>query len=402
MTASKLKSAYVPHDIAAPLAGATSGVLSGLTVAIKDMFDIAGERASGGSPAWLEAQQPAQRHSAVVEQVLDAGATIVGKTVCDEFFYSISGVNHHFGTPLNPRAPSRIPGGSSSGSASAASAGSCDIAIGSDTGGSVRVPAAHCGVYGIRTSRGRMNMRGAMSMAPSFDAGGWFSASPGPFALAGKALLRDYKTSEIGISRVAIAKDAFATADEEVAEFTMGFLKSVSHEFGAAMCEITAAGAEIEVWREAFRVTQAYEVWKTFGPFVTERQPALGPGIAERMRVAASITDVDVEASRIVLCRAADRLHQLSSQGTVMVLPTCPAIPPSLEASAEQLEDYRIRTVRLICMASIAGLPQVTLPFGTIDGAPVGISFMGWRGSDEVLLELATRLAPYMGTHASR
>jgi amidase len=247
-----------------------------------------------------------------------------------------------------------------------------------------------------------MDMRGAMSMAPSFDAGGWFSASPGPFALAGKALLRDYKTSQTGISRLAIAGDAFATADEEVAAFTMSFLKSVSHEFGATMCEISAAGDQIEVWREAFRVTQAYEVWKTFGPFVKERQPTLGPGIAERMRVAASITDVDVEASRLVLGRAADRLHELACEGTVIVLPTCPAIPPRLEASAEQLEDYRIRTVRLICMASIAGLPQVTLPFGTIGGAPVGISFMGWRGSDEVLLELATRLAPYMGAQASR
>src|SRR5690606_24263239 len=122
--------------------------------------------------------------AAVVDQILGAGGSIIGKTICDEFFYSVSGVNAHYGTPLNPRAPGRIPGGSSCGSASAASAGACDIAIGSDTGGSVRVPASLCGIYGIRTTRGRMDLRGAMAMAPSFDAGGWFAATPGIFLRA--------------------------------------------------------------------------------------------------------------------------------------------------------------------------------------------------------------------------
>src|SRR5262249_8427551 len=159
-------SAFVPHDIKAPLIGAPSGPLSGLSIAVKDMYDIAGERVSGGSPTWLAAQTAAKTNSAVVGQLLPAGGTITRQTLFAEYVYSITGTNFHYGTPLNPRAPDRIPGGSSSGSASACSAGACDIAIGSDTGGSVRVPASLCGVYGIRTTRGRVDLRGAMSMAP--------------------------------------------------------------------------------------------------------------------------------------------------------------------------------------------------------------------------------------------
>ena len=137
------QSPFVPHDLKQPLSGRGEGPLSGLSVVVKDMYDIAGERTGGGSPAWLAAQKPAERHSAVVQAVLDAGATITGKTICDEFFYSVSGINAHYGTPLNARAPDRIPGGSSSGSVAACAAGCCDIAIGSDTGGSVRVPAVY-------------------------------------------------------------------------------------------------------------------------------------------------------------------------------------------------------------------------------------------------------------------
>ena len=136
-----------------------TGPLAGLTVVIKDMYDIAGERTGGGNPDWLAAQQPATKNAAVVQKLLDAGATITGKTICDEFFYSVAGVNAHYGTPVNPRAPDRLPGGSSSGSASAAASDACDFAIGSDTGGSIRVPSSFCGLYGIRTTHGRVESR---------------------------------------------------------------------------------------------------------------------------------------------------------------------------------------------------------------------------------------------------
>ena len=159
--------------------GAATGLLAGLTVVVKDMYDIVGSRTGGGSPEWLAEQKPATRNATVVEQILAAGAIITGKTICDEFFYSVTGVNAHYGTPRNLRAPGRLPGGSSSGSAAACGANACDFAIGSDTGGSVRIPASFNGLYGLRPTHGRIDLAGAMAMAPSFDVGGWFANAPG-------------------------------------------------------------------------------------------------------------------------------------------------------------------------------------------------------------------------------
>ncbi len=175
------RSAFVPHDLAAPVVGNAVGPLAGLTAAVKDMYDIAGSRTGGGSPDWLDAHGPAKSTATVVRGILDAGATVIGKTVCDEFFFSVTGVNAHYGTPLNPRAPGRLPGGSSSGSASATAAGACDFALGSDTGGSVRVPASFCGLYGIRPTLGRVDLAGAMPMAPSFDVAGLVRERAGSF-----------------------------------------------------------------------------------------------------------------------------------------------------------------------------------------------------------------------------
>ena len=184
------RSAFVPHDLTAPIAGAASGPLAGLTVAVKDMYDIAGYPTGGGSPDWLAQQSPAKTTCPAVRKLLDAGATVIGKTVCDEFFFSVAGANAHYGTPLNPRAPGRLPGGSSSGSASATASGLCDFALGSDTGGSVRVPASFCGLYGIRPTHGRVDLTGAMPMAPSFDVAGWFANGPGLFRKVGRGPAR--------------------------------------------------------------------------------------------------------------------------------------------------------------------------------------------------------------------
>lgn len=396
MLRSRIGSPYVPHNLRQPLKAKSSGLLSGLTVAVKDMYDIAGERVGGGSPAWLASQKPATAHSVVVEQILQAGGTIVGKTICDEFFYSVTGENHHYGTPLNPRAPGRIPGGSSSGSASACSSGACDLAIGSDTGGSVRVPAALCGVYGIRVTHGRMDLRGAISMAPSFDAGGWFAASPGVFALAGKALLDDWQEQDVEGCQFAKVRDAFDIVDPKIAALCNLYLATLG-DLDPPISQVTVAGERIDDWREALRVVQAYEVWKTFGYFITNSTPNLGPGVAERMRFAASVTDSQASGCRSVLGEVTERMEQVTAGRTLLVLPTCPSIAPSTGSSAEELDEYRSRIMRLICFCSISGLPQVTVPIGTVDGVPVGLSLIGWRNGDEVVLKLAQALGSRVG-----
>jgi amidase len=390
------RSAFVPHDLYEPIEGRPDGPLAGLSAAVKDMYDIAGYRTSAGNPEWLASREPAEAHAGAVQKLLDAGATVSGKTVCDEFFYSITGANEHYGTPVNPRAPGRLPGGSSSGSAAACAAGACDLALGSDTAGSVRVPGALCGVYGIRATRGRFDMAGATPMAPSFDAGGWFSASPGLLRRAGDVLLEPPQRAA-PITQLIVLDDAFETADEPVATLLEAVVAAAQGRLPAATHDRAAPGG-LDTWREAMRIVQAHEVWARFGQFITKRRPNLGPGIRERMEIAASTTDDQVAAARDVTAEATQRMHELAVPGRVLALPTAPSIAPPLATPADELESFRVRVMRLVCMASISGLPQVTIPAGSADGAPVGLSFIAWRGADEALLSLATAMAPLLGS----
>jgi amidase len=386
---------FVPHDIEASIDGDASGPLAGLTVAVKDMYDIAGTRTGGGSPEWLAAQQPAARNATAVQRVLDAGAIIVGKTVCDEFFYSVSGANAHYGTPANVRAPGRLPGGSSAGSAAATAAGACDVALGSDTGGSIRIPASQCGIYGLRPTHGRIDTSGVMEMAPSFDVPGWFAASPGVFRKAGEVLL-DSARVEAPVARLLIAEDAFEQADSPVAALHIAFLEQAKRALPAP-ARLRIAPEGFDPWREAFRIVQAYETWVTFGDFITRAKPKLGPGIKERMAFAATVSKADSEAARAVLAPARAHARALVPPGTVLALPSAPSIAPLIDTPAEALEDFRVRVMRLTCTAGLAGLPQVSIPAGTVAGCPVGLSFIGWAGGDEALLDLAVTLARHCG-----
>jgi amidase len=390
---------FVPHNLDAPIVGAQAGPLAGLTAVVKDMYDIAGSRTGGGSPDWLAAQKPASQHASAVAKILAAAATITGKTICDEFFYSVSGVNAHYGTPLNIRAPGRIPGGSSSGSAAACSANACDFALGSDTGGSVRVPASFNGVYGLRPTHGRVDLTGAMAMAPSFDVAGWFAHGPGVLRRVGAVLLQGSAVSE-RTTRLLVAADAFAQADAEVAALCREFLKRGTELLPPAV-EEAIAPAGFDGWREAFRVVQAKEVWETFGAFITQAKPKLGPGIKQRIDFAASVTSEQADRSREAVAAARTHIRASLPPGTIMALPTAPSIAPLLAATGEALELFRVRTMRLTCIAGLAGLPQISIPVGTISGCPAGLSFIGWPGADEVLLDLSCRLAHLCGVQMS-
>jgi amidase len=386
---------FVPHDLKAPVRGAATGPLASLTAVVKDMYDIAGTRTGGGSPEWLAEQKPATRHAAVVEQIVAAGATITGKTICDEFFYSVAGVNAHYGTPTNLRAPGRIPGGSSSGSAAACGANACDFALGSDTGGSVRIPASFNGLYGLRPTHGRIDLAGAMAMAPSFDVGGWFANAPGVFHRVGTVLLRGTAVAA-PVRHLVVATDAFAQADAEVAALGRDFLKHATPVLPQST-EVTAAPGGFDDWREAFRIVQAKEVWETFGVFVTRVKPKFGPGIKERMEFAATVTDDQAKAARKIVAAARTKIRALLPTGTIMALPTSPTIAPPADLKGDELESFRVRVMRLTCMAGLAGLPQMTLPIGTVSGCPAGLSLIGWAGADEVLLGLSVSLARYLG-----
>ncbi|MBV9556687.1 MAG: amidase [Pseudolabrys sp.] len=389
------RSAFVPHDLEAPISGAPSGALAGLTAVIKDMYGIAGYVAGCGNPRWLETHQPAAETCPTVMKLINAGATITGKTICDEFFFSVSGINAHYGAPVNARAPGRISGGSSSGSASAVGANIADIALGSDTGGSVRVPASFNGIYGLRPTHGRIDATGVQDMAPSLDVPGFFAATPGVFRNVGSVLL-DERRIPAKIQRVIVLEDAFAEADPEVDDLLRTLLELMSDDL-PAMTHAKIAPDGLEAWRETFRIVQAAEVWQTFGAWVTRENPEIGPGVKERMAFAASVTKRQHEAASAARAQMRDHVFQIVKPGTILALPTAPCIAPPLDIDGEDAEKFRARVLRLTCIASLSGLPQVSIPAGTMSGCPIGLSFIGWAGGDEALLDLSYALSRHLG-----
>jgi amidase len=310
----------------------------------------------------------------------------------------VSGANAHYGTPVNARAPGRLPGGSSAGSAAACGAGLCDFALGSDTGGSVRVPASFNGIYGLRPTHERIEHAGVADMAPTFDVPGWFAATPGVFRKVGPVLLDSHGVAA-KVERVVVLEDAFAQAEEPVADLLRTVLEFMSDDL-PEMVHGRIAPEGFDPWREAFRIVQAYETWQTFGEFVIAQKPKIGPGVRERMEFAATVTKSQADAARGVQLKAREHIRQIAVPGTILALPTAPSIAPRIEISGTELEEFRVRVMRLTCTSGVSGLPQMSIPAGTINGCPIGLSFIGWPGGDEVLLDLACELAHHCGMAA--
>lgn len=378
--------AFVPYpDV--PVAHAAGGPLAGLSFAVKDLFDVAGYPTGGGQPLVLAMSGTRPRHAAVVQRVLDAGARFVGKTVTDELAYSLNGQNAHFGNPVNGAAPARIAGGSSSGSASAVSNRLCDFALGTDTGGSVRAPASHCGLVGLRPTHGRVALDGAIELAPSFDTGGWFARDLPTFARVADVLLGPDPQPLPAAPRLLKPADAWALALPGVAEVFAAPLAALPH----TTLEVALDG--FDTMFTHFRHLQAFEAWQVHGPFLTRFAPPLGPGVAERFVMASKVTPEQADAARAFRARWRAHLLALLGRDGVLLLPTMPDIAPLAAQGEAGLDDYRNRALRLLCMAGLAGCPQLSLPVAHKDGAPIGLSLLGPPGSERSLLAFAEGLA---------
>ncbi|MEL6372854.1 MAG: amidase [Pseudomonadota bacterium] len=381
--------AFCTHTHVA-MEGAPDGPLHGLTLAVKDAYAIAGHRTGNGNPTWHDTHPPAQHTASAVTTLLDAGTRIVGKTHCDELCYALNGENVHYGTPDNPAAPGRIPGGSSSGSAVAVAAGLADIALGSDTGGSVRLPASYCGIYGIRTTHGRIAADGVVPLAPSFDTVGWFTADAALFERVGMVMLPDADVAPPP-TKLRVLGDAFSIAGPDVVEALQPGMDVVAQALGAHD-HVRVPADEMGALMNDFRVLQGADIWRTHGAWIKEHEPHFGPGIAERFAWTATITNDEVAAAGARQAQWRARVDDLLADGAVIALPVAPGAAPVRDQPAEALEKYRFTLLTLLSLAGLAGLPQVSLPLGDIDGLPVGFGLIGARGSDRGLLALAARL----------
>jgi amidase len=384
--------AFVPGErvTAEPTA---SGPLDGLAFAAKDVFDVAGHRTGFGNPTWLETHPPAGRTASAVERLLGAGARLVGKTVTDELTYSLTGENVHYGTPANPRCPERVPGGSSSGSASAVAGGVCGLALGTDCAGSVRIPASYCGIFGMRPTHGRVPVDGVCPFAPSFDTVGWLARDADVLERAGRELLAD-RAEPVPARRLLVAEDAFELVDPRVAGALDPAVERLASAFGSAREPVVVAAEGLGAWMERFRVVQGFEIWQSLGAWIEAAKPQLGPGIRDRVEWARTIAAKDAGEARRAIADVAGRLRALLAPGDVLCLPTAPQPAPPTGGSSEDVENrLRFQAISLLSIANLGGLPQLSMPLAELDGCPLGLSIVGARGTDTTLLSLARRVA---------
>ena len=372
------------------IAGAASGPLAGLSFAVKDLIDVAGVPTGGGNPDWPAYAGTPERHAAAVQTLLDAGASIIGKTITDEVSLGILGENAHDGTPRNPAAPDRVPGGSSSGSAAAVAAGACHFALGTDTGGSVRVPASFCGLYGIRPTHGRIDFAGIAVQAPSSDTCGWFARDAATFARVADVLLGAAERPALP-TRLLLATDAFGFADEAVAAALRPLVDRLAGLIGACE-EVTLAPPGLSVWQRAQRVLQGSEAWATFQPWLDGYNPRLAFNVARGLVQGSMFTDAERGAAELMRQEARARLRHLLPPGTILCLPTTPFPAPPKGLPLAGLNPLRERIACLTSQGGLTGVPQLSIPGATVDGLPVGLSIIGGRGTDSVLVRTALAL----------
>ncbi|UVI29310.1 amidase family protein [Paenibacillus spongiae] len=414
--------AFIREDLIVKPEG--SGPLSGLSFAVKDVIAVAGHCSSAGNPDWLRTHEPADRHAETVVRLLRQGARLSGVTHTDELMYSLNGENIHYGTPVNPKAPSRIPGGSSSGSAAAVAAGAVDFALGTDTGGSVRVPSSYCGILGFRPTHDAIPMDGVIPLAPGFDTLGWMAADPEVLLTVGRALLAENddaddasksdaldthaaigneatvampinaKPVRAGFERIYMVREAWELADAECGSALADSCTSI-----ASMAEksgwIAIAPEGLAEWMNAFRTIQGIEIWTSHGQWIEDVRPVFGPGIAQRFAWASTLTEQDGLKAAAFRDNVRSRMAELLRDDTLLLVPTVPGPAPLLGLTGEELERRRERTLQLTCIAGLGGLPQLTIPLADRDGAPIGLSIIAGRGQDLKLLEWA---ADFVGT----
>jgi len=378
-----------------------SGPLDGLSFAIKDLIDVAGHRTGCGNPNWRDTHPPAATHAVCVEQLLAAGAHAIGKTITDELAFSLLGENHWYGTPPNPGAPDRMPGGSSSGSASVVAAGLVDFALGTDTGGSVRVPASNCGIIGYRPTHDAISTAGVMPFAPTFDAVGLFSQSLPLMQRVVTALLGTALHSPTPLEAVWLLDEAWTLADTEVQTSLSSALDRLYQRFDTMVMSVELSTimddpeANLLTWWQTYRELQGLESWSSLGSWIATAEPTFGPRMAPGFAALPQINRSQLVASIARRNALSRRWSDFLQPGHIIAMPTTPtlALPRGTEVRRDAgTAGYYPRTLGYTALSGISGCPQISLPLGDANGVPMGLSLIGSHGADADLLRYAAML----------
>ncbi len=375
--------------------GKPGGVLSGLKFFAKDLYDVAGYKTGAGNPDWLRTHEVAPKNATVIDDLLNAGATLIGKTTTDEIAYSVDGINVFYGAPTNPQYPGRTTGGSSSGSASTVAAGLADFSIGSDTAGSVRIPASFCGIYGFRPTHNRISLDGVVPLAPDFDTVGWFARDPMIMRKCGQVLLKEPEEGGTNTKpkKLLVATDAFQYIEPELGAALAEALSRIKGNFPS----IEVVSLEKMGWNgylDCFRIMQSFDAWKAHAEWITSAKPAFSPSIKERFDFASKVTEAQNNAAAIERDKIIKQCLHLLPPATVLCMPTTWDLPPHVDADADELMHQRISNLKLTLLSSLARLPQITIPIKFRSDASTGLSFLAGQHDDMLLLYLAEQLAP--------
>ena len=388
--------------------GAWDGPLEGLTVAVKDLFAIKGYRIGAGNPTCLDSARAETTTAPAVADLLRGGASLRGIARTDEFAYSIAGDNAHYGTPPNAALPGALPGGSSSGPATAVATGQADVGLATDTAGSVRVPASYQGLWGLRTTHGLVPRQGLLPLAQSFDTVGWLTRDGATLQRVADWCLSydgsDSTESVFGESgadlpwRFVIPAEALDAADAATRAAFEAFVAA------SALPVDTASIGDLDDYLVPFRTVQGAEAWRNNGDWLRAHPGATGPAVAERFRAAAAVTAADETAARAALAPLRARLTDLVTDA-VLILPTAPGAAPARTAGGEGIDAVRQATLRLTTPAAVAGLPALSVPLLTVASplgpAPVGVCLIARAGTDIALVRQGLALhALTTGTEA--
>jgi len=377
------------------------GTLDGLNFAVKDNIDLQGTKTSYGSIPWKNHHTEAVYNALCIEQLLCSGATCIGKTIADEFTYSLDGESHFFGTPVNPKAPDRVPGGSSSGSASAVACRLTDFSIGTDSGGSVRVPASLCGIWGMRPSLHRISEAGVLPFMPSVSTVGAFSNNIETLEKVMKVLLRSEDREPGNLRQIYLLEDAFALADPAVRE-AVEKRTAFIHELEGitvtpvSLSRILGEDSNLDTCNEALRILQTLEFANTIGGWIETYQPEKGPSFTAAYQNVKNFDRADCLEALHACEKIHSRIRRFTREGDLFLFPTTPTIAPRRGTlnNLKNVRNFYNRTMAVTSFSGIGRMPEISIPAATADGAPVGISLAAGVYQDEFLLSAAGYLFP--------